>query len=238
MRRLFVPLVLVAATVLPAGGAAAALGTAADFAADCNDDGLVIVSGTQRYIGGNGAITGGCNVVMSRGTTLVLRDVVLTGTAQLSAISSPRNTTIRVLESTIEVAGALEFTAGCCGGGEVLENDGTVIVRDSTLLGDSVQLLASFDHPDGKVVVARSTLAATGALGIQVRASDLGGRRGIVKIIDTEANSDGDLLVRTGTRGLTVARRNQFSAAGSVTITTGTGGVCRSSGNTPPTPCV
>jgi hypothetical protein len=238
MKRVAVLIAVVVASLIPAAPAAAARGVAGDFAADCNDDGIVTVSGVQKYVGGSGTIVGDCIVGLDTGATLVFRDVELSGTGNLVAISSPDHTTLKVIGSVIKVAGALELTAGCCAGDQLVpENDGTVIVKNSTLAGDSLQLIASFDWPSGKVVVRNSTLEGSGRLGVQVRASNLAGSDGVVRVLDSSITSGGDVWIATGTDGLTVARRDTFSAAGAVTISTGTGGSCRSSGHTPPTAC-
>jgi len=238
MKRVAVLIAVLIASLVPAAPAAAARGTAEDFAKDCNDDGFVRISGVQKYIGGSGSLDRDCIVVLQPGGKVVFRDVEVSGVGNLVAISSPDRTTVKVLNSTIKVAGALELTAGCCAGDLLVpENDGTVIVKNSTLAGDSLQLIASFDWPNGKVVVRNSILAGTGSLGVQIRASDLGGSEGIVRVVDSSIAAGGDVLIRTGKDGLTVARRDTFSAAGSVIITTGAGGICRSSGHTPATPC-
>ena len=238
MKRAAITIAIVLATLVPAAPAAAARGVAADFAADCNDDGLVTVAGVQKFIGGSATIDRDCIVGLETGATLVLRDVELSGAGNLVAISSPDHTTLKVINSVIKVAGALEWTAGCCAGDQLVpENDGTVIVKNSTMVGDSLQLIASFDWPNGKVVVRNSTLEGTGRFGVQIRASDLSGSDGIVRVVDSAISSGGDVVIATGTDGLTVARRDTLSATGTVTITTGRRGICRSSGHTPPTPC-
>ena len=238
MKRFATLLTVIAAILALAIPAGAARGDAGDFARDCNDDGIVRIDGVQKYIGGTAAITRHCNVAMSPGSLLVFRDVELKGSGGLAAISARENTTVKVLSSTIVVDGPLELTAGCCAGDAgVPEQNGTVIVKRSTLSGTSLQLLASFDWPDGRVVVRSSSLTGSGPLGVQVRASDLGGSDGLVRVVDTEITSGGDVLIRTGATGKTVARRNTFVAPGSVDITTGRGGICRSSDNRPPTAC-
>lgn len=228
---------LAAALVLtvPAGATTA---TAADFAADCADDGRVDITGVRRFAGGSAVVTADCSIVFEAGATLVFRRVDITGTGNIVAISSPERTTLKVLDSTIAAAGALELTTGCCAGDQLVpEYAGRVVVRNSTLSGSSVQLLASFDWERGRVVVDGSTLIGTGPLGVQVRASDLGGTRGIVKVSDSTIVSGGDILIRTGSKGRTDTRRTTFDASGAVEITTGRNGSCRATGHTPPTPC-
>lgn len=238
MKRVAVLIAALIASLVPAAPAAAARGTAEDFAKDCNDDGFVRIPGVQKYIGGSGSLDRDCIVVLQPGGTVVFRDVDVSGVGNLVAISSPDRTTVKVLNSTIKVAGALELTAGCCAGDQLVpENDGTVIVKNSTLIGESLQLVASFDWPNGKVVVRNSKLEGTGIQGVQIRASDLVGVDGQVRVVDSSISAGGDVVIRTGTTGLTVARRDTFSSSGRVIITTGRGGICRSSGHTPATPC-
>ena len=228
MRRFSVIMAVMVATLLQATAVSAAPGSAGDIAADCNDDGVVTVYGTERYIGGVGTITRDCNVNLTAGAKLVLRNVTLTSTGSLAAISSPPGTTIKVLDSTITAAGSLELTAGCCAG-EPFEVDGTVIVRRSDLSGSSLQILASFGATNGRAVVAESTLTASGAFGVQVRT----GPDGLTRVRDSVISSGGDVWLASA--GDTRARRNTLSAAGTVTIE---GGVsCASIANTPAVPC-
>lgn len=232
---------LVALTLLlglVAAPAQAAPLDAADFAAQCNSTGLITVTGTQIYRGGSGTITGDCAIALAPGATLVLRNVDLTSAGNLAAVSSREGTTIRVANSSIVAAGALELTAGCCAGdATVPERDGTVVVRRSTLVAESLQLVASFDYPNGRVVVRSSSLTATGTAGIQIRASDLGGSDGIIRLVGSALASAGDVLVRTGSGGRTVVRRNTFSVSGAITVSAGAAGSCVTAANTPPVAC-
>jgi len=238
MRRILFVLTVVASMAVTVTPASAAPDTAADFAADCNADGIVLVVGNKRYVGGTGALTGPCVVGLSVGAKLVFRGVTLTGTDSLAAISSPAETTIKVIDSTIKMSGPLELTAGCCAGDALVpEQDGRVVVRRSTLRGSSIQLVASFDWPNGVVVVTDSTLHATGPQGIQVRASDLGGVDGRVRVVDSSLTSAGDLEIKTGVDGKTRVRRNTSAVAGTARVTTGVGGTCRSTNNSPALPC-
>lgn len=213
--------------------------SAGDFAADCNDDGQVIVDGRQVYRGGSGSLDGLCSVVMEPGAALVFRNVAIDGVGGLVAISSPADTTIRVIRSTIVIDGPLELTAGCCAGeGDGSERNGRVVVRRSTLEADSIQLVASFDDPDGRVVVRRSSLTATGELGVQLRASDLAGSDGLVRVHRSEIDSAGDLQISTGTSGRTVVRSTTAISVGEAEISTGEGGRCSVRRSTPDFPCV
>ena len=237
MRRLFIFIAVVALIAAFAPSASAARLTAADFAADCNADGVVEVSGTQRYVGGSGAIKGDCTITMEPGSKLVLRNASITSTGSLVAISSPADTKIRIIRSSITVAGALELTAGCCSGeGDGSESDGKVVVRRSHLVAASVQLVASFDDANGKVSVRRSSITATDG-DIQIRASDLAGTEGHVRVKRSQLTAAGDLQIRTGEAGKTRVVRNVAAIEGSVEVSTGEDGHCRSRRNTPELPC-
>lgn len=236
MKRLTVFAAFALTAVLPAASALAAPSDAADFAADCNADGRVDVTGTDRYVGGTGALSGDCIIVLDTGATLVLREVKLTGAGNLVAISSPEETTIRVVDSVIDVAGYLELTAGCCAGDAgVPEQDGTVVVKRSTLRAAGVLLLASFDWPNGRVLVRSSDLEARSS-GITVGASDVAGSDGTARVVESTLTAAGPVTISTGSLGRTIAKANSLFAP-TVTIGTGTGGVCRSVGNTPAVPC-
>lgn len=234
---LAIALVVLATSVLvTASPAEAAPLTAADFAADCNADGQVLVAGTQRYKGGTGVITGDCSVIHAPGAKLVVKSVDLQVTGNLVAISSKEDATIKIVGSNIIAGGFLELTAGCCGGfPDGPEENGTVIIKDSNLSAQAIQLLASFDYPDGTVIVRRSQLDASGPLGVQIRASDLVGVNGNIRVTDNVINSGGDILIRTGTTGRTVVRRNNLTSTGLTTISGG--GSCVSTSNTPAVAC-
>ena len=198
MKRLTVFAALALTAVLPAASALAAPSDAADFAADCNADGRIDVAGTDRYVGGAGALVGDCSVVLDPGATLVLREVELTGSGSLVAISSPEETMIRVVDSVIDVAGFLELTAGCCAGDtEVPEQDGTVAVKRSTLRAAGILLSASFDWPNGRVLVRSSHLEARSS-GITVGASDIAGSNGTARVVENRLTAVGPVAISTG----------------------------------------
>jgi len=236
MKRLTIFAAFALGAVLPMASALAAPSDAADFAADCNADGRIDVTGTDRFVGGAGTLVGDCSVVLAPGATLVLREVELTGSGNLVAISSPAETTIRVVDSVIDVAGFLELTAGCCAGDDLVpEQDGAVVVKRSTLRAAGILLSASFDWPNGRVLVRSSHLEARSS-GITVEASDVAGSDGTARVVENTLSAAGPVAISTGSLGRTVAKVNSFFAP-TVTIETGTGGVCRSVGNIPAVPC-
>lgn len=263
---------LAAATLVTAVPATAAPPTAADFAADCNDDGQVDVAGRQRYVGGSGTITRFCSVNLTSNATLVLRQVDLTGTNLVAGLRTVENTTIKVIDSVITMAdpapfalgGVLELSTG--GEGDEPGANGRIVVRGSKLTAGGIFVQTSFDWPDGSVVVKNSTLATTFG-DITIRASDLNGSTGSVRISGTDLLSATDISVGTGLPafgsgangstkvvssflqapsgsveilsgpgGSTKVRNTTFNSP-ALTITTGAGGGCRSTGNTPPAPC-
>jgi hypothetical protein len=236
MKQLTVLAALALTAVLPMASALATPSDAADFAADCNDDGRLDVTGTDRYVGGAGALSGDCMIVLETGATLVLRKVELTGSGNLVAISSPAETTIRVVDSTIDVAGFLELAAGCCAGDTgVPEQDGTVAVKRSTLRAAGILLSASFDWPDGRVLVRSSDLEARRS-GITVGASDVAGSDGTVRVVASTLRAVEPVVISTGSLGRTIVKANSFFAP-TVTVESGAGGRCRSVGNTPAVAC-
>ena len=216
--------------------AAAARVDAAGFAADCNTDSLVTVTGTLRVVGGTGTINTDCVVVIDDGSKLVLRGATLDCGSPCSLVvgGSGEGSVINVVDSRITVTGPLQLSAGCCSGGENPESGGTVKVRNSALTGSSVEVSASVATDDGTVVVRRSKITAAGPLGVHI--STFSGGKTVVT--DNTINSAGDIDVRSGfgVPGVTRANRNEFNATGTTTITA-TGGTCVSVDNTPPVAC-
>lgn len=215
--------------------------TVADLAADCSDDGRVDISGWARYVGGAGAIDGNCLIVLATGARLTIRGGELTGNGSLG-ISAGANdgagTTVRIVDTTIEVADFLEMTPGAnAGDPAVVDNDATVTVRRSKLRAAGIILATSLDWPNGRTVVRDSELTATSGF-IQIVASRLAGTDGVARIVDSTVSAVGDVTVATGDDGRSVVRRSSItSSAGTVTVTTGVGGTCRSAANTPTLTC-
>ncbi len=266
---------LAVAGVVPAMSASAAQPDAADFAADCNDDGVVSVSGTQRYVGGVGTISAYCRVDLTTDASLVLRNVELTGTSLVSGLNTVENATITVIDSVITMfdpgpssfGGVLELSTG----GEADEPgaNGRIVIRGSTITAGAILIATSFDWPDGSVTIKDSTLATTFG-DLTVRASFLNGSNGTVKIVGADLSSAANIEVSTGLadfvgpggglNGLTKVTSSSLVAssgridissgqggqtkvrkttltASAVTVATGAGGTCQSSGNTPVTVC-
>lgn len=241
MRRAVMLVALMGAVVAAPGGTSlAAPATASDFADDCAADGRVEVSGTQRYVGGEAALANYCLVVIAADSTLVLKNLALTGTSLVVAATAP-NTTVRVIGSSLAFSDFLELTAGCCAGdSEVPENDGTVLVRGSDLVAGSIYINTSFDWPNGRIAITDSQLESTStnpAFGVTIRTSDLGGVDGSVRVARSQITSQTFAQVASGTDGRTVVRRTVLTVAGAVDVSTGVGGTCIVKHNTPAIVC-
>ena len=261
-----------AATLVSAVPANAALLDAADFAADCNDDGEVNVSGTQRFVGGRGTISRSCSVNLTSNATFVLREVNLTGTSLIAGLRTVENTTIKVIDSVITLSDPSPFAFGgvleLSTGGESDEPgaNGRIAIRGSKITAGAILVQTSFDWPDGTIIIKNSTLATTVG-DITVRASDLNGDNGTVKITRTDLLAatnitvgtglpafgsgaggltkvvssflqapSGSIDILSGPGALTKVRGTALSSS-AVTLATGAGGVCRSTGNTPAVLC-
>lgn len=236
---------LIATTVLAAGlvsatPAGAARFDAADFAADCNDDGVVSVSGTQRYVGGVGTISGYCRIDLTSSSTLVLRDVELSGTSLVAGLNTVENATIKVIDSSIELSdpdpaafgGVLQLSTG--GEGDEPGANGRIVIRNSTITAGTIQVQTSFDWPGGTVVVRDSTLTTT-VSNLSLEASAVGGDGGFVKVLDSVLRTAEDIIVTTGIagyvgpgggqNGLTSVVSSSLEApSGSIEVTSGQGG--------------
>jgi hypothetical protein len=237
-------LAVLTVTIAMACGVAAvsaAAPTVADLAVDCNDDGLVDISGRARYVGGTGVIDGTCLVVLATGATFELRGGELTGSGSLGISAGPNDgagTTVRVVDTTIDVAGFLEMTPGANAGDPgVADNDATVIVQRSKFRAAGIILATSLDWPNGRTVVRNSELTATSGF-ITIEASRLAGADGVTDVLNSTVSAVGDVTVASGDDGRTTVRRSTItSSGGSIVVTTGAGGTCRTSANTPTLTC-
>ncbi len=240
MKRVLMLLALVGGVTIPAAVAGAAPLTATDFAADCAADGRIEVTGTQRYVGGEATLTGDCQVVLAADSTLVLKNLTLTGTTLVTVATAP-NTTVRVVDSSLAFDDFLELTAGCCAGdSEVPENDGTVVIRGSDLVAGSIYINTSFDWPNGRIVIRDSQLESMSTnpfFGVTIRSSDLGGTDGSIRVVRSAVTSQTFVQVATGTSGRTVVSDNTLTVLGATDVSTGLGGTCIAKHNTPAVSC-
>lgn len=219
----------------------AAAPTVADLAVDCNDDGRVDVSGRARYVGGTGEIDGLCVVVLATGASIELRGGALTGSDSFVINAGPNDgagTAVRVVGTTIDVAGFLEMTPGANAGDPgVADNDATVVVQGSSLRAAGIELSTSLDWPGGRTVVRDSELTATSGR-IKIAASIAAGADGVADVVNSTVSAVGDVTVATGADGRTTVLRSAItSSGGTVVVTTGAGGACRTSANTPALTC-
>ena len=228
------------ALVIGGGSISAAHTDAASFAADCNADGTVAVAGVLRVVGGTGVLTTNCIITLDAGEKLVFRGVDLTGPALVVTTSNPSgaDTTVKVIDSSIEMSGPLQLSPGAVAGDtEVPDLDATVVVRRSTIRAASIDLSTSLDWARGRVVVVDSNLIVpSGSGSVYISASILGGTDGVARVVNSTIATAGDVIIRSGDAGRTVVRGSAVSGA-SVAITTGTAGVCRTSGNIPALIC-
>ncbi len=231
---------MLGALVIGGGTTNAAHTDAAAFAADCNADGTVVVNGVLRVVGGTGVLTTACIISIDAGEKLVFRGVDLTGTGFVVTTGNPSgaNTTVKVIDSLINMSGPLQLSPGAVAGDAgVPDSDATVVVRRSTLSASSIDLSTSLDWERGRVVVADSHLVVPSGTGnVWISASILGGADGIAKVVNSTISTAGDVYIQSGDTGKTVVRGSAVSGA-SVTLSTGAGGVCKTSGNTPVLTC-
>lgn len=244
MRRSLVPLalVLLIAGVLASAAAAGPPGDAADLAADCNADGALAISGHVAFRGGSGVLSEDCIVTMAPGSTLALRRIELTsGCCSFIVGDAQESTSVRVDDSTIDLAGAVQLAPGCCAGsGEPgrSETDATAVVRGSTIRGQTVEVSASIADSGGRAVVDDSVLEATDpTFGSATVLASLTGSGGSVTLRDSTVTAVSETRIESGADGRTVARADTFAGPATVIIATGAGGTCTSAANTPPVPC-
>lgn len=241
MRRSWILPLLAVLLALPAKASAAVTIDAAEFAAKCSTGTYML--GFSVRITGTGTLTGDCFITLAEDVTLGFLhasfDDVGGGCCAMIVSDSLRDSRIVVKNSTIDLHGAVQLAAGCCSGGEVThpEENGRVDARNSFIRGDSVELSGSTADDFGTVVVRSTYLEATNpSFLVRIRAS-VPAIGGTISVNRSHLVSAGDILVDTDVAGRTVVRNTILAAAGTTTITTGTGGSCVSSGNTPPSAC-
>jgi hypothetical protein len=247
--------------LLVAPPAGAAVRSAADLAADCNDDGIVSLTSDTTYVGGVGEITGRvffpgtaavCLIdVDVPGITLKMKNVTLHGVGGTRiniGQSSAADTTISIANSDIEttgfgaLAGELSIKSDCCGG--ISGGSGaTVTITNSTLRGSSVELGASLGNADhGRFTLKGSTVIADGdeftsLEDIFVRVSDVGEGADATLQHNTFTAANG-FSVKVGTDGSLSVTNNDFTGVGGTTVVhAGAGSSCAASGNTPAVVC-
>jgi hypothetical protein len=265
MKRLLagVAVVSLAATLLvvTAAGAGAAVRTAADLAADCNDDGVVSITSDTTYVGGTGEITGAslvpgsapiCMIDVDAPTvTLKMKNVTLHGVdgARINiGQSSAADTTISIGNSVIEttgvgaLAGSLSIKSDCCGG--ISGGLGaTVNITSSSLRGSSVELGASLGAAaNGRFTLKGTNIVADGdeftsLADIVVVASDAG-HGGDVTLQRNTFTAENGFSVEVGSDGRLSVTNNDFTGVGGTTVVhAGSASTCTTTGNTPAVVC-
>jgi hypothetical protein len=260
---------MTAATILAVAGvlaistapAVAVVRSAADLAADCNDDGHVLITANTQYVGGSADISGAtivpgvvsCLVDFgSDGLSVSFVNVNLRAKGNVNfnvGQSSVRaDTSVVVWNSTIDMhppeyaGGAVSIKTGCCAGSPAEANPKVTIVG-STLRGTGVELGASpSSAPNGQFAVIGSTVTATGdpfasVADITIVSNGSGGS--VTGIANTFTAADG-LRAATGAGGHTLMAGNRFGGVGGplgTVLTTGSGGSCTSFLNGPAVPC-
>jgi hypothetical protein len=237
---------LIAATmVIPAGLADGASLDAADFAADCNDGGIVEISDKVQYVGGTGTLEGDCVVYVDPAATLILKGVEITGAHTLgigSGIDGGAKSGVVVKDSVIDLAGGLQISPGCCEGvGGSNDGKAAIVVSNSKLIADAIELNASLGWQRGTIKVTSSELTATGRghsrEGIIVKSSSGAGSDGRIRVTDSSFSAETGILVEASALngGGRISVRNSTFDGGTTTITAGPlGASCQSIGNTPP----
>jgi hypothetical protein len=248
-----------ASLIVFASAAGAIVLTAADLAADCNDDGSVVITVDTQVIGGSADITGAdiipgvpaCLIdVQTSGVSLLVAGVNLRSKGGAGINFGQRSTgktTITVWNSTIDAAppgeppGIVSIKSGCCGG---FPSEGGAVVNivGSTLRGRWVELGASLAAPGGRLNLATTSVTSIGdefpaVPDIVVRVSNPGAGGRAAALLNT-FSAPGGFEARTGTTGNTWFVGNNFAGVtGGVTLTTGPGGSCTSFLNGPGIVC-
>ena len=207
-----------------------------------NGDGSVEVEVSPRQRGAGNIIVAECVVNLSNGGKLTFRDAEIgsagcSGSCSLIVINGGAGSRLKVIRSTIDISGQGQLAAGSSG--EENEPNGSIRVLDSTVRGSDVYIGASIADVGGRVKVRRSLIESTG--GTLVSDVFIGtGTDGTTVVTDNTIDSAADIVVTSGFApgsAVTKAKRNDFTAAGGVTITSSAGGSCTSTANTPATPC-
>ena len=153
-------------------------------------------------------------------------------------------TTVRVRDSSISLGddGAIQLSPGCCAGeGEPDrgEYNARISVVGSFLRAGTVEVSASIADRNGTALVKSSILkgVATWSENPVTVLASISSTGGKASVYDSQLVSATGIRIETGDAGDTNARTNVFDFTTAVTITTGAGGACTSSGNTPPTAC-
>ncbi len=228
---------------------------AAEFAADCNDDGVVRIAADLEVRGGSGTLTSDCHVEVGDGVSLALLDVTLAGpyafdlrcgvASRLSLANSyltlatrigygglgGARLSIRDSELSTMAGGAIEISfAGDESGIEVL---------DSMMMSDGAILIEVSPRADrGRLEVRRATLAVGAGSGSDLSlTASLDGLAGEAVVVESELIGASLIAIETGAQGRTEVRDNIIETPGQIRIAAGDGGDCEATGNDPEMAC-
>ncbi len=226
MRRFILVLLatgLLVATAPVTSGAASY--DAAEFAADCNDDSRVDVSGNVRVRGGVGVVVvPQCDVFLAEGAKLVLRGVVLAAVGNLVTWGG-LDSTLNVVDSTISASGILELKTTCCFDEPGVPVNGLTRIISSNLTGGDVYLSSAVAESGGRLIMKGTTVTSLNDIVIPVG--------GDVRINDNVMASVGDVVI-TG-HDVKVKGNDFGGVLGTVTVSSS--GPCTTGGNNPPVTC-
>lgn len=200
--------------------------SAEDFAADCNDDGMVSVNPTpEDYVkvtGGSGTIARDCTVTIAEGKKLKIVTATLESTGSAFFIVGENMTGLKVQNSTINMgSGELRFTSG---------DDSEVKVERSTLTGDPIDLGAAQRSPgnkcelevyEGRARVRESILTAVGEIRITT------GENCKTEVSNSTLSTGGDIELAAADDGETEVSESTLTAGGDIHISAGEDGQTR-----------
>ncbi|MEO7802928.1 MAG: hypothetical protein ABIS18_00225 [Actinomycetota bacterium] len=216
---------------------------ATGFMRDCDDDGEVVLVRDLTVDGGYAEIPGGCAITLKEGVTLTIQDATLTSENGSFIIGNAvQGSRLVVLNSTIAIGGAVQFSPGCCAGkGEIDRSEASayVTIVNSNISGHTVEVTASTADDSGTTVISGSTLRATAAdlpiAGLGIGAS-ISASHGHVSVSNSRLLSESGIVIRTGDGGHASATGNLFAARQDRTRIISRGS-CSSTMNVPATAC-
>ena len=216
-------------------GIPGAVFTAESFAREC-DGRSVKLSLNTHVEGGEGRMTGGCQVHLAPGVTLSMDRVTLRGDSFLSIDGADRSE-LRMRESNISFDGSLFLF----GDSSPFAHGTRVSVSDSSLRAQNdLRLRPAYCATGGAVSVARSDISsptqvelASGRVGLWNGREACNGSNGTVTVEGSTFTTTHAALFATDEGGTTSVRHSTFSPWAWIQG----GGSCHSEGNTPDIRC-
>ena len=201
--------------------------TAQEFVQECNDDGIMDLSYDVKIEGGEGSLTGDCEVSLAEGKKLEIIKAKIAGTTHALEIRGGSKSELIIDEATIDLsAGRLLFISG---------DESVVAISKSTLVGSPVDIGAAQASSKGQMQVSDSTIRSP-QQDITLTASD-NGEEGQLQVSDSFLAAVGTIRIATGEKGQTQVSKIEFDTGNTITIQAGEGGQCQSQDNTPAIPC-